>query len=142
MTVFLLYLLLHRLQQRLPTAIHLWGNYLVVFNDEGATIGSVNDIFPMMTSDYWALSDFNDIVKEPCPAFRSSTARIIQASSSRPDRWKDWSKYCRETGTLPSQRPAKNSPAYGLVKQVQCSTYLLVDGAEKVDDSACTWHGY
>ena len=92
--VFLLYLLLHRLQQRLPTAIHLWGNYLVVFNDEGATIGSVNDIFPMMTSDYWALSDFNDIVKEPCPAFRRSTARIIQASSPRPGRWKDWSKYC------------------------------------------------
>ena len=51
-------------------------------------------------------------------------------------------KHCRETGTLPSQRPAKNSPAYGLVKQVPCSTYLLVDGAEKVDDSACTWHGY
>ena len=93
-TVFLLYLLLYRLERRLPTAIHLWSNHLVVFNDEGATIRTVDDLIPM-TSDYWALSDSNQIIKEPCPALRRSTARIIQASSPRPDRCKDWLKYCK-----------------------------------------------
>ncbi|KAI0682626.1 hypothetical protein C8Q76DRAFT_322288 [Earliella scabrosa] len=94
-TVFLLYLLLYRLERRLPTAIHLWSNHLVVFNDEGArTIRTVDDLIPM-TSDYWALSDSNQIIKEPCPAFRRSTARLIQASSPRPDRCKDWLKYCK-----------------------------------------------
>ncbi|KAI0692191.1 hypothetical protein C8T65DRAFT_762459 [Cerioporus squamosus] len=91
-TVFLLQLLLHRLEQRLPTAIHLKGRHLVVFNQEGATIWGVEDTIEM-TRDYWALSDSNNNIVEPCEAFQSSDARIIQASSPKPSRWKDWTKY-------------------------------------------------
>ncbi|TFK82894.1 hypothetical protein K466DRAFT_529784 [Polyporus arcularius HHB13444] len=90
-TVFLLQLLLHRLEHKLPTAIHLFGEYLVVFNDEGATIRGAKDII-QLASDHWALSDSNDSIEKPCGAFRRSAARIIQASSPRPDRWEEWTK--------------------------------------------------
>lgn len=90
-TVFLLQLLLYRLEHKLPTAIHLFGSYLVVFNDEGATVRGAGDIIEL-ASDYWALSDANDSIEKPCEAFRRSAARIIQASSPRPDRWNEWTK--------------------------------------------------
>ncbi|TFK82090.1 hypothetical protein K466DRAFT_590791 [Polyporus arcularius HHB13444] len=89
---WLLELLLHHLERKRPTAIHLFGDNCVTFNDEGATLRGARDRV-QMTKDYWALSAANITIKQPCLAFRGSQARIIQASSPRPDRWKGWQKY-------------------------------------------------
>ncbi|RDX40177.1 hypothetical protein OH76DRAFT_1490510 [Lentinus brumalis] len=91
-TVWLLYLLLHRLERKLPTAIHLFGDTFVIFDDNGATVRDAED-YVQMTNDYWALSDANITIRQPCLAFQGSEARIILASSPRPDRWKEWKKY-------------------------------------------------
>ena len=45
-----------------------------------------------MTRAYWALADSNHNITQPCNAFLTSHARVIQASPQRPDRWKSWIK--------------------------------------------------
>ncbi|RPD72557.1 hypothetical protein L226DRAFT_490073 [Lentinus tigrinus ALCF2SS1-7] len=87
-TVFLLYLLLHRLEHKLPTAIHLLRS-IVVFNQEGATMWDVSAKI-IIPEDYWALEDSNDTVIKPCESFRLSAARLVVTSSPKPDRWHGW----------------------------------------------------
>ncbi|TBU26438.1 hypothetical protein BD311DRAFT_808494 [Dichomitus squalens] len=87
-TVFLLYLLLYRLERKLPTAIQLNKDSIVVFNADGA---AVYDDRARIRFDrqYWALADSNATVISPCEAFQYSRARLIQASPLRPDRWEE-----------------------------------------------------
>ncbi|TBU40353.1 hypothetical protein BD309DRAFT_1021478 [Dichomitus squalens] len=87
-TVFLLYLLLYRLERKLPTAIQLNKDSIVVFNADGA---AVYDDRARIRFDrqYWALADSNATVISPCEAFQYSRARLIQASPPRPDRWEE-----------------------------------------------------
>ncbi|RPD55642.1 hypothetical protein L226DRAFT_466805 [Lentinus tigrinus ALCF2SS1-7] len=92
-TVFLLYLLLYRLERKLPTAIHLYGDAFVMFNNKGAEIGSARAQGTSITEDYWALTDSNAKLAQPCNAFITSDARVIQASPPKPDRWKAWCKH-------------------------------------------------
>ncbi|RPD53459.1 hypothetical protein L226DRAFT_466652 [Lentinus tigrinus ALCF2SS1-7] len=92
-TVFLLYLLLYRLERKLPTAIHLYADIVVMFDHEGASISSASDSETSIMKEYWALSDSNEDVLKPCPPFMTSNARVIQASSPKPDRWKAWCKH-------------------------------------------------
>ncbi|KAE9410777.1 hypothetical protein BT96DRAFT_237712 [Gymnopus androsaceus JB14] len=40
----------------------------------------------------WALSDSNSGIGEPCIAFQTHAHRVIQASSPKPRRWKEWLK--------------------------------------------------
>ncbi|KAI0687934.1 hypothetical protein C8T65DRAFT_526941, partial [Cerioporus squamosus] len=90
-TVWLLDVLLHRLERKLPTAIYLSGDQFVVFNDEGATVRDARNRADL-SRDYWTLSDSNDDIHKPCRAFQLSNARIILSTSPRPDRWKEWKK--------------------------------------------------
>ncbi|KAI0685535.1 hypothetical protein C8T65DRAFT_712618 [Cerioporus squamosus] len=81
-TVCLLYLLLCRLERKLPTAIYL-----------------------MYRKESWALSDSNYDIVAPCAAFRRSRARLIHASSPRLDQWKGWMKYKRFSRVIISDLP-------------------------------------
>ncbi|TFK82092.1 hypothetical protein K466DRAFT_603955 [Polyporus arcularius HHB13444] len=90
-TVWLLQVLLHRLERKLPTAIHLSGDRFVVFDDEGATVRDARNRADL-SRDYWALSDSNHDIRQPCRAFRFSNARVIHTTPPRPDRCKEWKK--------------------------------------------------
>ena len=90
-TIFLVYLLLYRLERRLPTAIHLRGDEFFIFNADGARAEPAGGSL-LMPREYWALTDSNDELTRPCSVFMRSRARVIQASNPRPDRWKDWIK--------------------------------------------------
>ena len=91
-TVFLIYLLLYRLERMLPTAIQFSNDSYIVFDADGAAVGSTH-IPWYCDRQYWALADSNEELFIPCGPFRRSGARLIQASSPRPDTWKDWTKY-------------------------------------------------
>ena len=94
-TVFLLYLLLYRLERRLPTAVQFTRNNIFLFNDNGAFIRKADDYLELF--GYWALVDSNYDIVVPSYSLLGSGARIIQASPPKPIRWKEWIKYAYGT---------------------------------------------
>jgi hypothetical protein len=96
-STFLFYLLLHRLGNRLPTAVQLNDEHYFIFDEQGATVHSLSHRDSRLKK-CWALTDSNDEVTQPCGAFKSFAERVILASSPKPERWKEWIKqkkgYC------------------------------------------------
>ena len=92
--MFLLYLLLYRLENKMPTAIQLTQDTIVVFNANGAVIYDQH-ARTRFDRQYWTLADSNAALAQPCTAFLMSEARLIQTSSPRPGRWKEWTKQKR-----------------------------------------------
>jgi hypothetical protein len=90
-TTFLFYLLLHRLERKLPTAIQLNDLYYFIFDEQGAAVRPVS-IQDTRLAKCWALTDSNNKVLEPCTAFQSLAELVILASSPKPERWKEWIK--------------------------------------------------
>lgn len=90
-TTFLLYLLLYRLQRCCPTAIQLDPDYFFIFDNHGAKYSHTNDHNPRLR-DCWALTDSNARVIQPCAAFLSLAKCVVQTSSPRRERWKEWLK--------------------------------------------------
>ncbi|KAK7025327.1 hypothetical protein VNI00_016109 [Paramarasmius palmivorus] len=96
-TTFLIYLFLHRLEHKLPTAVQFSSTKIFIFNEQGAfpyardefdergTIGA-------MLKDCWALADSNANVLQPCELFQVHAERLIQAASPNAARWKEWVK--------------------------------------------------
>lgn len=82
-TSFLLYVLLHRLAHKLPTAVHDGGGNFVLFSSSGAATYSVNDRQVAFPEQCWALSDGNDLNPSPCAAFRNSRVFVVYATSPR-----------------------------------------------------------
>ena len=92
-TVFLLFLLLYRLERALPTAVQFSHNEYIVFNAKGVsvcTLGPSTDHWKMLPSGCWCLSDGNEEVMQPCNAFKREDLRTVLITSSRPDRYKKW----------------------------------------------------
>ncbi|KAI1787266.1 hypothetical protein LXA43DRAFT_716530 [Ganoderma leucocontextum] len=90
-TVFLLYLLLDRLEHRRPTTIQLSPFFTVIFNEHGVFI--CNPKAFQLLIGYWALVASNAGLEIPCDAFvESPRVRIIQTSPPNPDGWKKWLK--------------------------------------------------
>ncbi|KAI0709889.1 hypothetical protein C8Q76DRAFT_83268 [Earliella scabrosa] len=89
-TVFLLAILFYRLERKLPTAIQFRHNYCFIFDEQGVTAHSTDDVPSDRLSRCWALSDSNAIVHQPCADFQAYAALVVQASSPGPDRWKEW----------------------------------------------------
>ncbi|OJA15344.1 hypothetical protein AZE42_07554 [Rhizopogon vesiculosus] len=94
-SLFLVYLLLARMQDALPVAIETspLGYYLI--NNHGVSFHSTYDRDPLNLEDkvVWGLSDSNIDLIIPSMAFtRSPNVRVIQAASPREDRWYDWTK--------------------------------------------------
>ncbi|KZV67914.1 hypothetical protein PENSPDRAFT_635072 [Peniophora sp. CONT] len=95
-TTFLLFLFIQRMQARLPTAIQFKADEYCIFNERGVILRK--DMARMGVdpelAECWALADSNDGTLVPCRDFRTPIAqRLIQTTSPRPDRWKDWAKY-------------------------------------------------
>ena len=90
-TVFLIYLLLYRLQRMLPTAIQLSNDNYVLFDADGATIYDPRAWW-YPDQQYWALADSNEELIIPCVAIQNSGARVIQACPPKPQTWKEWIK--------------------------------------------------
>jgi hypothetical protein len=95
-TTFLFYLLLYRLERKLPTAVQLNPDRYFIFDDQGAIV----HFFPELDDDprlesCWALTDSNEQVFQPCSAFRSLAKRVILAASPKPERWKEWIKQAK-----------------------------------------------
>ncbi|KAH9930687.1 uncharacterized protein B0H18DRAFT_1093567 [Fomitopsis serialis] len=118
-TTFLLYLLLHRLERRLPTAVQLSPHFYNIFDEEGATARAINKC--------WALSDSNTDIVMPCAPFRNRAKFVIQATSPRPERWKEWLK--QKMGRLVISALPKVLEIGAILKELQfdpSSTLCLV----------------
>ncbi|KAI0753426.1 hypothetical protein C8Q80DRAFT_1152126 [Daedaleopsis nitida] len=89
-TTFLLYLLLDRLEQKLPTAIQFRPDHYVIFNGQGVTVNKATYTDPQL-DQCWALADSNSVVTQPCLGFLCQARCIIQATSPNKTRWKSWS---------------------------------------------------
>ena len=95
-TTFLLYLLLYRLEHKLPTAVQFSPVNYIIFDEQGAKTVALNDLDDRLT-ECWALADSNADVTQPCYSFRTVPRIVIQASSPKPARWKEWLKQLQGT---------------------------------------------
>lgn len=95
--MFLLYVLLTRMQEKLPVALHTspYGYYLV--NDEGVSFHENSQLEPLNQHErIWCLSDSRETTKVPTDDFiLAAQAQIIQAASPHKDRWHAWKKETR-----------------------------------------------
>jgi len=83
--------LLRRLEAKPPTAVQLTKQHYYVFDESGAVIRPSRFFDPRLR-ECWALTDSNAVVTQPCAAFLSDALRIIQTTSPKPARWKEWYK--------------------------------------------------
>lgn len=91
--MFLLYLLLYRLQLELPTAVQFLGDEYIVFTAEGVSICKTDnstDHWSELPEGCWCLTDGNLEVGHPCNPFDRNDLRTILITSPRPDRFKKW----------------------------------------------------
>ncbi|RDB29134.1 hypothetical protein Hypma_016026 [Hypsizygus marmoreus] len=94
-TVFLIYLLIERLQRKQPTALQTGNAEFLLFDKDGVrqfstTARNHQEIPP----DAWALSACIDPIDayKPCEAFLESKAFVVHATSPRSSNWKHWKK--------------------------------------------------
>jgi hypothetical protein len=95
-TLFLIYLLVQRLGNRQAVALQFLGreDYYALFRDT-VTFHPVNKAEPLdKCPSVWALCDSNADATSPPSVFKGRTGhvRIIQTTSPRAARWKEWSK--------------------------------------------------
>jgi len=83
---------LHRLENKLPTAIQLGKNSYFVFDEQGGTNLSTNLELSPRLRKCWALADSNQHIDQPCEPFQGQAERVIQTTSPKAERWKEWSK--------------------------------------------------
>ncbi|KAI0750632.1 hypothetical protein C8Q80DRAFT_521611 [Daedaleopsis nitida] len=91
-TCFLLYLLLHRLERKLPTAIQFDADSYIIFDEQGVQVNRSRSRDDRRLRECCALVDSNADVGQPCSAFLSVARRIVQATSPKREAWKEWSK--------------------------------------------------
>jgi hypothetical protein len=89
-TLFILYILLHRMSLGLATALHIQaGNYFLI---DGNNISVHNHLDPTPLKKYpgiWCLSVSSEVIKQPAPAFLGALTRII-GMSPRGSCWGGW----------------------------------------------------
>ena len=90
-SAFLFYLLLHRLERGLPTAVQLNAKGYFIFDEQGAMFYLL-DTHGLGLDACWALADSNEFVDQPCEPFITRAKFTIQMSSPKPERWKEWTK--------------------------------------------------
>ncbi len=101
-------------------------SHFIVFRDDGVykhPLMADPDHLPRGT---WALSNSNDVAKQPCVAFLEAAtqqiARIIQATSPLEDRWKAWSKERGAVKFVMNHFSIEEMTALGLVRHLQVFT--------------------
>ncbi|KAK6977904.1 hypothetical protein R3P38DRAFT_503346 [Favolaschia claudopus] len=92
-TTFLIYLLLHRLEHRLPTAVQLHEQAFMIFDDCGVSIYNALEFDDDALHDRlvrcWALSDSNQHSTTPCVAVATVPPLVVITSAPEPSRWKE-----------------------------------------------------
>ncbi|KAF8917531.1 hypothetical protein CPB85DRAFT_1214792 [Mucidula mucida] len=92
-TTFLFYLLLYRLERKLPTAVQFSNHHYFVFDEHGARARQLCHNDPGL-QNCWALSDSNSFVVAPYHSFQCRAQRVIHITPPEPSRWKQWAKHC------------------------------------------------
>ena len=90
-TTFLYYVLLLRLGLKLPTAVQLGTRKYIIFDESGAVVRPINARDSRLKK-CWALTDSNAQVTQPCEVFMSVARLVVQITSPKPERWKEWTK--------------------------------------------------
>ncbi len=90
-SAFLFYLLLHRLENCLPTAVQLGSIRYFIFDEQGATSYSLTT-HDLRLKACWALADSNEFVQQPCQRFIAGAKCTIQMSFPKLENWKKWIK--------------------------------------------------
>ncbi|KAJ7757123.1 hypothetical protein B0H16DRAFT_1416959 [Mycena metata] len=86
---FLALLLLHRMQNRLPTAVQVDSAQYFIFDDFGATqYDAQNDSDTTRLRKCWALCDSNYQMTTPCGKILSYAQQIVLTAYPEPARWK------------------------------------------------------
>jgi hypothetical protein len=95
-TVFLFYVLFRRLCAGLPTALQVFDDRFFLFTEEGFSEHNLEaKNASQLPKGTWALADSSELIHQPCSAFLATSPRevwIIQATSPKISRWKEWSK--------------------------------------------------
>ncbi|KIL58550.1 hypothetical protein M378DRAFT_313137 [Amanita muscaria Koide BX008] len=94
-TVFLLYLLIYRLQLALPTAVQFLPNVYIVFRVDGMSVCPTNDEIDfdhrsMLPPGCWCLSDGNAKVMDPCMPFQRNDLRTFLITSAGLNEYNKW----------------------------------------------------
>ena len=90
-TTFLYYVPLRRLELKLPTAVQLGTRRYFIFDKSGAVVHSIH-VGDTRLKKCWALTDSNSDVTQPCEVFMSMASLVVQTTSPKPERWKEWTK--------------------------------------------------
>jgi len=98
-TTFLIYLLLHRLKLKLPTAVQLNDLYYSILDEQGATVYPIQAETSRLRH-CWVLTDSNVFVVQPCLAFMHNAKFIVQTTSPKPERWRGWVKQYGSTWVI------------------------------------------
>ena len=91
--VFLLYLLLYRLQLELPTAVQFSDDEYIVFSAGGVSVCATDnstDHWSKLPKGCWCLTDGNPDVGHPCKPFNRNDLWTFLITSPRLDRFKKW----------------------------------------------------
>ena len=90
-TTFLYYVLLLRLELKLPMAIQLGTQEYFIFDESGTVVCLINVCDPQLKK-CWALTNSNAHVTQPCEIFMSTASLVVQTTSLKLERWKEWTK--------------------------------------------------
>ncbi|KAJ7223068.1 hypothetical protein GGX14DRAFT_540146 [Mycena pura] len=91
-TMFLVYLLLCRLESKSPTAVQVDNDQYYIFDEQGVSIFRLNQ-FPTRLRRCWALVDSNESVVSPCTPCTRMAEYVVLTTLPEPSRWKTWLKY-------------------------------------------------
>ncbi|KAK7019864.1 hypothetical protein R3P38DRAFT_2970598 [Favolaschia claudopus] len=92
-TTFLLFILLHRLQRRLPTAVQVNAEQLIIFDECGVSVYDTklkmhqDNTLRRRLSRCWALCDSNQNLASPCLTIRLEASFVVITSAPQPHRW-------------------------------------------------------
>ncbi|KAJ7229177.1 hypothetical protein GGX14DRAFT_344985, partial [Mycena pura] len=90
-TMFLIYLLLYRLEHKRPTAVQVTSDLYYIFDERGVTAFRL-DQYSSRLPGCWALVDSNQYVIVPCAPLTSRAKYVVLTTPPEPKRWKAWLK--------------------------------------------------
>ena len=90
-TLFILYLLLYRLEKKLPTAVQFSATKYIFFDAKGGSLRSTSSRdLERLPRGCWCLCDGNADVKYPCHLFMRGELRTFLVTSASPETYKKW----------------------------------------------------
>ncbi|KAH9022984.1 hypothetical protein EDB85DRAFT_342232 [Lactarius pseudohatsudake] len=141
-SIFLFYILLHRLSNRLPTALQL-ANTFVLFRASGAYLYSGDDRSVDIPRGTLALTPAHVKVKIPCDAFlfaeRRRYARIVQVASAYQAGWKKWHEQFEADLFVMNYFSADEIKVLATIRGLQVDDLLRIYNTWGPDTRNCVW---